>query len=288
MSAAAALARRSALAGGAADLALSPVAVRLRAEARRAFSAVRLYRRRAIGGLTALTVYGGTRHNRYLLETTGSGAALIDYDRDGRLDIFLVNGTTLEGFARGKEPTAHLYRNRGRRPLRRCDRSRGTAAERLGTGRVRRRLRRDGWDDLYVTYWGRIGCSATPARALRGRDRSRRPGGDRARRPAMGAGCAFLDYDRDAASISIVANYIDMELASTPTPESGLCRYKRLAVACGPPGLDGGVNALYRNTGRGRFADVSASSGVTQSRGHLRHGRDDARLRWGWVDRMST
>ena len=64
-------------------------------------------------GLTAKTVYGGERTNRYLLETTGCGAAAFDYDNDGLLDIFLVNGTTLEGFPPGAEPTSHLYRNKG-------------------------------------------------------------------------------------------------------------------------------------------------------------------------------
>ena len=63
-------------------------------------------------GLTARTIFGGQKTNRYLLETTGCGAAAFDYDGDGWLDIFLVNGTTLEGFPPGTEPTSHLYRNR--------------------------------------------------------------------------------------------------------------------------------------------------------------------------------
>ena len=66
----------------------------------------------ARAGLTAATVYGGVRSNRFLLETTGTGVAAFDYDNDGWLDIFLVNGTTLEGFPQGKEPTSHLYRNK--------------------------------------------------------------------------------------------------------------------------------------------------------------------------------
>ena len=64
-------------------------------------------------GLVATTVFGGQKTNTFLLETTGCGAALFDYDGDGWLDVFLVNGTTLEGFPRGQEPTGHLYRNRG-------------------------------------------------------------------------------------------------------------------------------------------------------------------------------
>src|SRR5258708_29267478 len=64
-------------------------------------------------GLDALTVFGGTAANKYLLETTRTGVAFIDYDGDGLLDLFFVNGSTLEGFPQGKAPTNHLYPNKG-------------------------------------------------------------------------------------------------------------------------------------------------------------------------------
>src|SRR5690606_15371161 len=81
------------------------------------------------------------------------------------------------------------------------------------------------------------------------------------------SGCAFLDYDRDGHLDLFVANYIDIDLDATPLPESGLCRYKGLPVACGPPGLPGATNLLYRNRGDGRFEDVSERAGITQSQG---------------------
>ena len=59
-------------------------------------------------GLTAVTVFGGTETNKYLLETTGCGVAVLDFDADGWLDLFFVNGTVLQGFARGSAPTSHL------------------------------------------------------------------------------------------------------------------------------------------------------------------------------------
>jgi enediyne biosynthesis protein E4 len=98
-------------------------------------------------------------------------------------------------------------------------------------------------------------------------------------------GCAFLDYDRDGKLDLLVANYIDLDLATAPTPDSGLCRYKGVKVACGPPGLPGGKNALYRNKGDGAFEDVSEKAGITRNSGTYGLGvstldfDDD-----GWVD----
>ena len=66
----------------------------------------------------------------------------------------------------------------------------------------------------------------------------------------------WLDYDRDGRLDLFVASYIDLDLKTAPLPETGPCLYKGLTVACGPPGLAGGVNALYRNEGGGTFADV--------------------------------
>ena len=71
------------------------------------------------------------------------------------------------------------------------------------------------------------------------------------------SGCAFVDYDRDGRLDLFVANYIDMDLVTTPVPESGPCNYKGMLVACGPPGLNGGKNILYHNNGDGTFTDVS-------------------------------
>ena len=81
------------------------------------------------------------RSNRYLLETTGCGVAVLDYDNDGWLDVFVVNGTTLEGFPKGKEPTSHLYRNQRDGTFEDVTGRSRPGAQRLGTGRVRRRLR---------------------------------------------------------------------------------------------------------------------------------------------------
>ena len=81
------------------------------------------------------------------------------------------------------------------------------------------------------------------------------------------SGCAFVDYDRDGKLDLFVANYIDMDLATAPVPESGPCLYKGIMVACGPPGLNGSKNLLYHNNGDGTFTDVSKSAGIHQANG---------------------
>ena len=105
-------------------------------------------------GLTMTTVFGGQKTNKYLLETTGCGAAALDYDSDGWLDIFLVNGTTLEGFPKGKEPTNHLYRNRRDGTFEDVTAKAGLAQGGWGQGACAGDYDNDGREDLFVTYWG--------------------------------------------------------------------------------------------------------------------------------------
>jgi hypothetical protein len=214
-------------------------------------------------GLGAVTVFGGRETNRYLLETTGCGAAFFDADEDGRLDAFLVNGTTLEGFPAGQEPTNHLYRNRGDGTFEDVTLAAGLAASGWGQGVCAADYDNDGRTDLYVTYYGQSRLYRNTGGA-RFEDVTERAGLVE-RRLRWGTGCAFLDYDRDGRLDLFAANYIDLDLATAPTPDSGLCRYKGIPVACGPPGLPGGKNVLYRNRGDGGFEDVSERAGITKT-----------------------
>ena len=237
----------------------------------------------ARAGWTVPTVYGGQKTTRYLLETTGCGAAALDYDSDGWLDVFVVNGTTLEGFPKGKEPTSHLYRNRRDGTFEDVTAKAGLALTGWGQAACAGDYDNDGHEDLFVTFYGQN-------RLFRNRgdgtfEETTAAAGLASARTRWGSGCAFVDYDRDGRLDLFAGNYIDLDLATAPVPESGLCRYKGVPVACGPPGLPGGRNVLYRNGGDGRFADVSATAGITAASGTYALGvstldfDDD-----GWVD----
>lgn len=213
----------------------------------------------ARAGITHATVFGDRTHNRYLLETTGSGVALIDYDNDGWMDIFFVNGTTFTMAPGDPAPSAHLYRNLRNGRFEDVTAAAGLQQTGWGQAACVGDYDANGHDDLYVTFWGQNRLFENRAGTFV--DVTARAQLTTPRR--WGAGCAFFDLDRDGDLDLFVANYIDFDPATTPTPESGLCRYKGVAVACGPPGLKGGRHVLYRNEGNGRFTDISTPSGIT-------------------------
>jgi enediyne biosynthesis protein E4 len=216
-------------------------------------------------GLNVKTIFGGEHKNKYLLETTGCGVAFYDYDNDGWLDIFLVNGTRLQGFPAGSEPTSHLFRNNRDGTFTDVTAKAGVAHSGWGQAVCVGDYDNDGWDDLFVTYFGKNVLYHNNGDGTF-TDVSQKAGvaGKVAR---WNTGCAFVDYDRDGRLDLFVANYIDLDLATAPVPESGPCLYKSVMVACGPPGLVGGKNILYHNNGDGTFTDVSEASGILTANG---------------------
>jgi enediyne biosynthesis protein E4 len=216
-------------------------------------------------GLNAKTIYGGEHKNKYLLETTGCGVAFYDYDNDGWLDIFVVNGTRLEGFPAGQEPTNHLFKNNRDGTFTDVTEKAGLVRSGWGQGVCIGDYDNDGFDDLFVTYFGKNVLYHNNGNGTF-TDVSEKAGvaGNGKR---WNTGCAFVDYDRDGYLDLFVANYIDMDLKTAPLPESGPCLYKGIMVACGPPGLIGGKNILYHNNGNGTFTDISETSGILKANG---------------------
>ena len=214
----------------------------------------------AESGLNAKTIYGGEKNNKYLLETTGCGVAFYDYDQDGWLDVFLVNGWRLETFPEREGPTCHLFKNNRDGTFTDVTAKAGLERRGWGQGCCVGDYDNDGYDDLFVTYYGQNSLfhnngdgTFTDVTAKSGLLQTR---------TRWNSGCAFLDYDRDGHLDLFVANYIDLDLKTAPLPESGPCTYKGTLVACGPPGLPGGKNILYRNNGDATFSDVSEKAGM--------------------------
>ncbi|MBL8242126.1 MAG: CRTAC1 family protein [Bryobacterales bacterium] len=221
-------------------------------------------------GLNAKTIYGSENRNKYLIETTGCGAAFFDYDHDGWLDIFLVNGTRFESkWTAATAPVSRLYKNNRDGTFTDVTLPAGLARTGWGSGCCVGDFDNDGFDDLFVTYWGdcclwknrgngtfvdvaaKAGVTTRTAAGLKRHN----------------TGCAFLDYNKDGNLDLFIANYIDFDPKTAPLPESGPCKYKGILVACGPPGLKGGKNILYRNNGDGTFSDVSAAAGILKTEG---------------------
>src|ERR1700682_2007964 len=216
-------------------------------------------------GLNAKTFFGGEHKNKYLLETTGCGVAFYDYDNDGWLDIFLVNGWRLDGFPAGQEPTSHLFKNNRDGTFTDVTGKAGLVHSGWGQGVCIGDYDNDGFEDLFVSYFGKNVLYHNNGDGTFS-DMSEKAGvaGDGKR---WHTGCALVDYDRDGKLDLFVANYIDLDLATAPVPESGPCLYKSVMVACGPPGLKGGKNILFHNNRDGTFTDVSEASGITSANG---------------------
>ena len=215
-------------------------------------------------GLTAKTEDGGGKTKRYIIETTGSGAAFFDFDNDGWPDIFLVNGSRLEGFPKGQEPTSHLYRNLHDGTFADVTQSAGVGLVGWGQGVCAGDYDNDGFVDLFVTFWGHDILLHNNGDGTF-TDVTRKAGlwHDDVR---WSTGCAFLDYDRDGRLDLFVAHYVDLDLPHTPEPGSGAaCMWKGMPVMCGPRGLKGTHSELYHNNGDGTFTDVSEASGIAKT-----------------------
>ncbi len=202
-------------------------------------------------GLKNVFPNGGDESKTWIVETTGSGAAWIDYDNDGDVDAFLVSG---EG------GTNRLYRNTGGQ-FTDVTESTGLGSEGWGQGVCAGDYDNDGFTDFLVTYWGQN-------RLYRNHKGERfedvaESSGLRQTRVRYNTGCAFLDYDNDGDLDLFVANYLKFDFESTPRPgDNPYCYYRNIPTVCGPRGLPFDRNLLYRNEGDGTFSDVSDTSGI--------------------------
>ena len=208
-------------------------------------------------GLNETNTFGGRTQKTYIIESTGNGVAIFDYDGDGNNDIFIANGTTLSGDG----GPSFLYHNDGKGKFTLAGDSAGMSKKGWAQGVCAGDYDNDGWTDLLVTYYG---TNVLYRNLGNGRfaDVTKEAGlpvtGIR-----WGAGCSFTDYDRDGKLDLFISNYVDLDLNATPKPgEDPSCQFKGLPTACGPRGLPAAANVLYHNNGDGTFTDVSLQAGI--------------------------
>ena len=228
-------------------------------------------------GLTRWRNRTGTPQKRLIIEAKGSGVCLLDFDRDGWLDIYLVTGSTFDALA-GKAPAPHaaLFRNNHDGTFTDVTAKAGVANDRWGLGCAVGDYDNDGWPDLYVTNLGgnrlfhnnRNGTFTDVAEKA-----------GVALKPPPGSiltdytGATFGDYDGDGRLDLFVAGYVQFDLRNPPVPGSpsvrtARCQYRGLDVMCGPRGLVGAPDHLFHNNGDGTFTDVSRKAGVEDSPGY--------------------
>jgi len=217
-------------------------------------------------GLTAENVSGDANKKDYILETTGNGVVIFDYDNDGLMDIFLPNGTTLDGQGRGKTSTGHLYHNLGNLRFEDVTEKAGLAKVGWGQGGCAADYDNDGYKDLFVTYYGHSVLYHNQGNGTF-RDVTEAAGlkSDSIR---WDTGCSFFDYDNDGKLDLVVTGYVEFDRSKIPEPgKAGYCMWKGMPVMCGPRGLPAGRNFLFHDEGNGKFTDVSARSGIGKATG---------------------
>ena len=217
-------------------------------------------------GLGAPITYGSTEKNIYILETMGTGSAVLDYDSDGDNDLVIVNGTTLQAGSTAKAPLSKLYRNEGGRFVD-VAREAGLTRRGWGQGVCVGDYDNDGNPDLAMGYFGgpalyhNLGSGKFSEVAEKsGLKQDGR----------WTAACAFLDYDNDGRLDLFFSRYVDLDMEKTPKPgERADCNWKDMPVWCGPRGLPPALNSLYRNVGNGRFEEVSEKAGILKPGGRF-------------------
>jgi len=208
-------------------------------------------------------LYCGGPDKDHILESVGSGAAFVDYDGDGRLDVYLVNAWALD-----EEPSRvrlkgrnALYRNRGDGTFEDVTARAGVSDESWGCGVSAADYDNDGKVDLYVTNFG-------PNRLYRNRgDGTFEQVAEKAgvADPGWGAGSAFFDADGDGDLDLYVANYIDTNMDEVLSARRTILWREKVKVLAGPFGLRGGRDRFYRNNGDGTFRDATDEAGMTDT-----------------------
>ena len=220
-------------------------------------------------GLTAWHHQAGTAEKRLILEAKGPGVCLLDYDNDGWLDIYLVNGSTYDALAgKATSPHAALFHNNHDGTFTDVTQKAGVGNDRWGYGCAVGDFDNDGWPDLYVTNFGknRLYRNNHDGTFTDVAEKAGVTGG------TWSTGATFGDYDGDGLLDLFVDGYAQIDLNNPPLSGTkgvnyAFCQYRGVQVMCGPRGLKGEHDHLFHNNGDGTFTDVSKKSGVDDPNG---------------------
>jgi enediyne biosynthesis protein E4 len=220
-------------------------------------------------GLDKFHHRSGTPKKESIIETPGSGVALLDYDNDGWPDIYLLNGSTIAAF-KGKEPVprAMLFHNNHDGTFSDVTDKAGVANERWGFGVAIADYDNDGWPDIYVANYGKNRLYHN------NRDGTFTDVAEKAGVTLGGwsTGPTWGDYDHDGLLDLFVSGYVKFDADHPPIAGRGMipanfCQFRGVAVMCGPRGLPGEHDHLFHNNGDGTFTDVSVKAGVSDPGG---------------------
>lgn len=216
-------------------------------------------------GLASWTHVMGTPEKKFIIEANGSGVCLLDYNNDGWLDIYLVNGSTYDALS-GKTtpPHAALFRNNHDGTFTNVAKIAGVENDRWGFGCAVGDYDNDGWPDLYVTNFGknRLYHNNHDGTFTDVAEKAGVTLGN------WSTGATFGDYDGDGRLDLFVPGYVHYDMANPPIPGSkavsySFCNFRGISVMCGPRGLEGEPDHLFHNNGDGTFTDVSVKAGVS-------------------------
>jgi hypothetical protein len=225
-------------------------------------------------GLSAWRNHTGSPEKNYILELASAGVALLDYDNDGWLDIYLANGSTYSALA-GLEPAprAALYHNNHDGTFTDVTEKAGVANERWGFGVAVGDYDNDGRPDIYVTNFGKNRLYHNNGDGTFTDVAEKAGVAVSGATPIWTTAAAFGDYDRDGRLDLFVAGYVKYDLKNPPTPGSAavgynFCQYRGQMTPCGPRGLPGERDFLFHNNGDGTFTEVAVKAGVSDPNGY--------------------
>ena len=221
---------------------------------------------RTIPQLTDITEKSGIHfshtsapESRYIIESMSGGVLLLDYDRDGWLDIYFTNAPTVEMALKGEKSKGALYHNNHDGTFTDVTDKAGIGTPCFAMGGAVADFDNDGWPDIYITcYQGNVLYHNNGDGTFK--DVTKKAGVADGR---WSTGSAFADYDADGFVDLMVTNYVDLDIHHPPLfGSSATCRYMGIDVQCGPRGLKGAGDSLFHNNGDGTFTDVSKKAGV--------------------------